>query len=140
MTGMVVKIAMFGANPAAYNEFVKTTVDSLTPTQPVVSEAYLKETAKIIRLVAFLVLVLILLVVIVMSLIYTRKYNANPAFIVCVVAIFLAMAAMVWYAATSMFVWEAKRLAPRVQKNLTNSVLYALNSAIRDGVFIITTN
>lgn len=130
-------IEVSGVRPCAYDKFVDTVVDKLTPTQPMISNSYRDVIVSLGRLLlAFVILVIVATIVVIVFLFAERGGNINLACAITIVLVTVVLAVAMWYALTSLLGRDIGTLAPKVQKDVSNTALYAFNSAVRDAFFL----
>ena len=126
-------------NPVAYNAFVQSTVTTLTPKNPVIANAYIQVATDITRVIIVAALLLIILLVVLLCVATTRTIpNINRSIIILAIMMTVLISALTWAAFTSIFATKARNLAPKVQKDVSDTVIYAANSVIRDLFYLFT--
>lgn len=134
LLAMAALIEVSGVKPCAYDAFVATVVNTLTPTQSTISNAYKTAVMTLARLVAaFVVLVIVIAVIVLVSLSST---TINLACAITIVVVAVVLSVVMWYAITWLLRNEIDALAPKVQKDTSDAALYAFNSVVRDAFFL----
>lgn len=134
MAGLV---SLFGVSTVPYSKFVDTLVDELTPTQPTIANAYTQIVTSITSIVVLFLLVFVVIVVVIMAVLLQYKLpGKHLASSIAIVFVAIGIAVVVWYSTFVAVKWQTYSLSEAVQLNTTDTVLYAVNSVIRDTFFV----
>lgn len=144
LEAMIILISTTEVNIDAYSAFVDSIVSNLTPTQPIVANLYVKTVSDIVKsVVAFmLILAIIVMVVIIVSFSLTstthtvgvNRYMTTQGGLLMLVCT-IAIAAVFYYAVISSVYNKLIMNAKTVQTDTSGTVLYAINSIIRDMLY-----
>lgn len=137
LAGMVLSITFTGVNPGAYNGFVQSIVSELTPSQPTIANSYTQLVTTVTSIVILFILVLTIIVIVVVTVIMQYKVpGVHISAAITVVVVALALAAIMWCSLTILIKWYAYSVSASVQRNTSDTVLYGLNSVLRDAFFV----
>ena len=134
---MLADIAVTSVVPQAYDKFVNYIVTNLKPTTNTIANLFsqaLSSSMKVIVVCMFILAVFVILLIVLVFVSSQQKMSDSVA--LCIVAIAFVVFAVIFLAFVNLCNEIAVIEAPKFQDTASEATLYALNSVLRDTIYI----
>jgi small-conductance mechanosensitive channel len=123
--------------PSAYDKFVNYIVANLKPSSNTVAKSFATELTTSIKVSIVFMFVLAIFVILLIILIFVdTKKQMNNHVAICVFVISLSIAAVLFLACCNVSGEIATAEAYKFQDTVSEATLYALNSSLRDTIYL----